>query len=563
MISPVKTSDPTRLAILARGLRAIADEMCLNLIRSAFSTVVREARDCSTALLTPSGQVVAQAEMLPIQTAALSEAFRCASEQLDLTGIGEDHALMMNDPYSGGQHLNDIIIFTPIMHEGHLIGWSGSTAHHLDIGGGSAGINTTATELIQEGLIIPPLLLDMKRDWNGGMIERLVMANIRTAEIGLGDINAQLAANFIGRERVLELVGRYGTDAVAEAMEGALDYSERRMVAAIGSLPKGSWDGEAYLDRDVFDDQPVLFKVKVTIDDDGMELDFAGSASQIKSMFNCPYASSMAAAITGVRSIFADKDIPANDGCNRPLRFRFPEGTVVNPRKGAPVRARMTSAARIVDAIHAALAKAVPDRVPGQGFNTTTGFYMAKPRGDGTMSIYADVLGGGYGGAKGYDGVSATDQILSSCRITPIESIEQVTPHLLMRGFGLTTDSGGAGEFNGGLGFSRQIEILEDGVLLSIYSDRYSLAPKGRQGGTAGGRGGLTVLRDGETLHLASTSKFELKRGDLVSVRVGGGGGWGDPSRRDQDAIRRDMHNGLITPEYALREYGLRPGDGD
>ena len=175
--------DDTEIAIVARALRSAADEMNASLIRSAFSTVVREAQDCSTALLDPEGNVIAQAETIPMQTAALSLLFRAASAQIDLSRVTEGHAVVMNDPYSGGQHLNDIILFTPVFQEGDLIGWAGSTAHHLDIGGGSAGVFTRATDLIQEGLVIPPIVIEVARDWHGGAVERLIFANIRTAEI--------------------------------------------------------------------------------------------------------------------------------------------------------------------------------------------------------------------------------------------------------------------------------------------------------------------------------------------------------------------------------------------
>ena len=444
--------DPTRLAILARGLRAIADEMGINLVRSAFSTVVREARDCSTALLDAQGRVVAQAEMIPMQTAAVGRSFKHAAEQLDLSCVDERHAIMMNDPFSGGQHLNDIILFQPIMHEGVLLGWAGNTAHHLDIGGGSAGINTRATELIQEGLIIPPLLIEIERDWHGGTVERLIFANIRTAEIGLGDINAQFAANHVGRERMKEMAAKEGVAAVQAAMEAALDYSERRMRAAIAAIPDGTYSGEAFIDRDVFDPAPIRVAATVTVAGDSMIIDFAGTAPQVRGMFNCPVSSATAAALTAVRSVLADKDIPANDGCNRPLELRFPPGSLLNPRPGAPVRARMAAAFRALDAVHAALAQALPGRVPAQGFNTTTGFYIAQPRGDGTFRVYVDVLGGGFGGADGYDGCHATDNILASCRNTPVESIEQVHPHLLMEGYALAEDSAGAGSSAAGSG---------------------------------------------------------------------------------------------------------------
>ncbi len=198
------TMDATTVSIIARGLHAAAEEMGVNLVRSAFSTVVREARDCSTALLDPGGNICAQAEMIPMQTAALSMSFKAAMAALDLAAVAPGHGIFMNDPYHGGQHLNDLILFTPIFEGDVLLGYAGSTAHHLDIGGATAGITTQAKELIQEGLVFPPILFDVVRDWNGGMLEKFLAANIRVPEIGVGDMNAQFAANYTGAEPRLE-----------------------------------------------------------------------------------------------------------------------------------------------------------------------------------------------------------------------------------------------------------------------------------------------------------------------------------------------------------------------
>lgn len=553
------SDDTTRLVILAKALQSAADEMATNLVRSAFSAVVREARDCSTALLDAYGRVVAQADMIPLQTAALSEAFRCASEQLDLSGVGPSHAILLNDPYSGGQHLNDIILFTPIFHGERLLGWSGSTAHHLDIGGGAAGVNTSATELIQEGLIIPPLLLDVPRDWHGGMIERLIFANIRTPEIGRGDLDAQFAANHIGRERVLEMARRHGPETVEAAMEAVLDYSERRMRAAIADLPDGSWTGEAFLDGSAINGGPTRVVATVTIRGDEAVMDFAGTSAQVRGMFNCPLASSMAGAATALRSILRDTTMPANDGCNRPLRMIFPEGSILNPRPGAPVRARATAACRALDAVHAALVQAVPDQVPGQGSNSTTGLYLTRPRKDGGMAMHLDVLGGGWGGAKGCDGVHATDHILSSCRLTPVESIEQLHSHLRVVSFGLIPDSWGAGEFNGGLGLYRRFLIEDDEVSLSLYSDHFVHPPRGQFGGQDGQLARLIVTRRGEAIVLDGMSTFALQRGDVVEIALPGGAGWGDPARRNQLSVADDVSEGLITSSFAERYHSGRP----
>jgi N-methylhydantoinase B len=548
--------DSTTVAILSRGLHAAAEEMGANLIRSAFSTVVREARDCSTGLLDPAGDIVAQAEMIPMQTAALSMSFKAARDKLELSNVAPGQAIIMNDPYHGGQHLNDIILFTPIFHDGVLLGWAGSTAHHLDIGGGSAGVNTRATDLIQEGLVLPPILFEVERDWNGGIIETILAANIRTPEIGVGDMNAQFAANYIGAERVCDLCRKYGAEGLWQAMAEVQDYSERRIRAGIEEIPDGTYTGEARIDEDVFDPNPVNIKVEVTIKGSEIWMDFAGTDPQLKSMFNCPLSSAHAAAFAAVRCIIQDKDIPANDGCNRSLHLKFPKGSVLNPNPPAPVRARMTSAYRAFDAIHMALSKAAPERVPAQGFNCTTAFYFTQQRKDGTFRVLADILGGGYGGCQDYDGADAVDCILSNCSNTPVESIEQVHPHLRLKSYSLLPDTGGPGEWRGGLGFRREVEILEDDVFFNLYTDHFKFAPGGVHHGQPGARGKLSVLRGNEVIDLGSNTHFDLKVGDIVRLSVGGGGGLGDPLARSRDAVARDLEDGRITADHARDMYG-------
>lgn len=556
--------DPTLLNILARGLQAASEEMAANLIRSAFSSVVREARDCSTALLDTKGRVVAQAEMIPIQTAGLSASFAAAASQLDLSAIGPDHFVILNDPYSGGQHLNDIILFTPIFEGGEHLGWAGSTAHHLDIGGGASGVNTTATELIQEGLIIPPLLCERGRDWNGGMIERLIFANIRTPVIGMGDLDAQFAANQTGVSRVAEFARRYGAGTVRAAMDAAMDYSERRMRAAIAEIPDGTWTGEALMDGDGLSPEQVPIRVFVTVTVKGDEavIDFTGTDPQANSMINSPLASSFAGAVTALRSVLNDTEMPANDGCNRPLTIVIPEGTILNPRPGAAVRARTTSSCRALDAVHDALGKVIPDRVPGQGMNATTGLYLSWAPPGRAQVIQSDILGGGWGGARDYDGIHATDHILSSCLLTPTESLEQLNPHMRIEAFGLIQDSWGEGQFNGGMGIFRRYRILDDHVRLSLYSDRFRLPPLGRAGAHNGARALLFVLRDGEKIPLTATSTFVTCKGDIVEMRLAGGGGWGPPDARDREAVARDLADGLISDHAARTIYAFDPMSG-
>ena len=565
--------DQTTLAILARALHAAAEEMGVNLIRSAFSTVVREARDCSTALLDAQGNIVAQAEMIPMQLSALAMSFKACQAALDLSRLGPRHAIILNDPYSGGQHLNDIILFTPIFAGDTLLGFAGSTAHHLDIGGGSAGINTRATDIYQEGLVLPPLLFEVDRDWHGGLLGRLFAANVRTPVFGVGDLDAQFAANFTGAQRLVTLAERVGIPVLFRAMSEVLDYSERRMRAAIEAIPDGVYAGEAFIDDDVYAPDPLPIRVMVRVEGSELWCDFTGTAPQVRGMFNCPLSSSFAAAFAAIRAVASDKGIPANDGCNRPIHLTFPEGSLLNPRFPAPVRARMQAASRAFNAIHAALSQAVPDRVPAPGFDTTTGFYLSQQRA-GVYRVFADVLGGGYGAGRGYDAADATDNPLSNCRNTPVEAIEQVHDYLLVRRYALVPDSGGPGRWRGGLGFCRELEILGPGVELTIYSDHFKLPPPGRQGGLPGKTGSLTVQRRGQHIDLDAKATFPLEPGDVVRLELGGGAGYGDPRERPREQVERDLADGRITPAHAQAFYGHEPavagavgagarGDGD
>ncbi|MFI5024953.1 MAG: hydantoinase B/oxoprolinase family protein, partial [Alphaproteobacteria bacterium] len=294
----------------------------------------------------------------------------------------------------------------------------------------------------------------------------------------------------------------------------------------------------------------------VTVKGSEIVMDFAGTDPQVKGMFNCPLSSAHAAAVTAVRSILTDKDIPANDGCNRPLTLRFPKGSVLNPNRLAPVRARMSSAYRAFDAVHAALAHAMPERVPAQGFNTTTGFYITQVRPSGEYRVFVDVLGGGFGACRNYDGADAVDGILSNCRNTPIEAIEQINDHLFVRRYAMIPDSGGAGQWRGGLGFVREIEVLETGVFLNLYADHYRLAPAGRAGGEPGSKGSLRIHRGNMRIELSPTASFDLEPGDIIELSTGGGGGWGDPQQRSRESVREDIENGRVTAEHALRAYG-------
>ncbi|RIK45553.1 MAG: methylhydantoinase, partial [Chloroflexi bacterium] len=262
---PAHTTDGATLAIFGKALAAAAQEMGINLVRAAYSTVVREARDCSAALLDRHGNVIAQAEMIPMMLAALGECFQACARIYPLDEIQPGEALLLNDPFSGGHHLNDIILFTPIFFGDELIGFSGSLAHHLDIGGGQTGMNSRATDNYQEGVRIPPIKIDVARDWHGGVVEQLLRANIRTPDKTIGDVNAQFAANDTGRRRLCELAERYGVDGLRALIPELLAYTERRARAEIAAIPDGVYYGEDVVDTDGFGNGPLKIAATVTV----------------------------------------------------------------------------------------------------------------------------------------------------------------------------------------------------------------------------------------------------------------------------------------------------------
>ena len=293
--------DQVDQAIISQALIAAAKEMGIKLVRSAYSPIVREANDCSAALLDVDGNVVSQAELIPMQLGPIATTFRACAELYPPETLEPDDFYINNDPYHGGQHVPDIFIFTPIFFGTRLVGFSATVAHHLDLGGGAPGLNMAAGDVYQEGLIFPPSRYNVNRDWNGGPFERLVRANVRVPEKTIGDCNAQFAANGVGARRVIELCEKFGVDTVKEAMAGLLDYTEQRMRAAIAAAPDGVYHGEDQLDSDGENDQPLVVRARVEIAGDTVSVDYEGTCDQVRTNVNCPFASTIAAGLSCVK----------------------------------------------------------------------------------------------------------------------------------------------------------------------------------------------------------------------------------------------------------------------
>ncbi len=535
---------PVDQAVITRALIAAADEMGVKLIRSAHSPVVREAQDCSAAIMDRAGRVVAQADLIPIQLGSVTHTFRACLEHHPLDSLREGDFLINNDPYAGGQHLPDIFLFSPIFLDGVLIGVTATVVHHIDLGGGAPGLNPNAGDVHEEGITFPPSRYSVERDWKGGPFERLVRANVRMPEATIGDLNAQFAANAVGGERLKDLCRKFGTDTVLAAMDEMLDYSERRIRAAIAAAPDGVYTGEAWLDDDGRGEDPVPVRATVTIAGDAIKVDFTGTADQVRTNMNSPYASSISSAIACVKAVLTDPDIPFNEGAERAITVTAPYGSILNPKPPAPVRARLLPSYRVVNSVMNALAKAVPDRVIAPGFDTTTVSCLSH-RGAAGYNIYLEIFGGGFGAGPGNDGCDAVDSMLSNCSNIPIEAMESDYPFFRVEDYSLRASSGGAGRQRGGMGFQRIYRVLEEDVTFATYGDRFRIAPEGVFGGEPGAKAETFVERGGQKIPLASKQQFPLIPGDRLVVRTGGGGGYGPVSERAASLVVSDKADGF------------------
>jgi len=546
--------DPVSFQIINGALIAATRAMAAILQRSARSTIIRETQDFSTGLFDARGSLVAQSEAIPLHLHSLSYSLSFCLAAYPAETLEADDVLVVNDPYHGGQHLPDIQVFAPVVHRGVVVGFAGNLAHHTDISGGIGSMNPTAKDVFMEGMRIPPLKLKA-RDLDGPA-GRLLLANSRQPDVLLADLNAQMAANATGQARLLELIEKYGRDTIAACIGMAQDSCEMEMRRAIRAIPNGVYTGEDFLDGDGFTSDPLRIAVTVTVHDEDLEIDFTGTDAQARGFVNSPIASTLSAAGTAVRALLGHPEMATNDGSFRPMKVHAPLGCLLNPRYPAPVRLRMNSACRAYGAVLQALGKAVPARAAACGFDTTTcvnfGFLGEKG-----YQIYMEPMRGGLGGAVGADGVDAISQLLSNSANTPVEVAESDNEFLRVREYSLRPDSGGAGEFQGGLGCAREFEIAAEQVEIVYSSDRALHRPWGLWDGHEGTIGRVVAIQDGVRTQLPPNgAALTLKRGDRLRVETGGGGGLGDPARRSRAFIERDVRSGRITAAFARSEYG-------
>jgi N-methylhydantoinase B len=542
--------------IISNGLHGIAQEMGEKLVRSAYSTIIREARDCSTSFLDREGRIIAQAQFCPIHMNSFGKVFEAFAGKFDLSTIRPNEGLITNDPYSGAQHLNDIVLFTPVFYRDRLVAFSASLGHHIDVGGGAAGPNASATDVYSEGLRIPLTRFDVDRDLGEGLLEQFIRINVRAPDQVMGDIYAQLAANRTGRGRFVEMLERFGEDTVLAGAAELQDYSERLAREAIRAIPDGAYEAEDFVDDNGFTEHPLRVAVRVQVRGDTMELDFAGSAPQTKGMINSPLASTISAAYGAIAILLGGGRIPVNDGLYRPIRaVHVPYGSFLNPSEPRAVRARNNACHRVYNVVMLAMSEVVPNQVLASGHDTTNAIGMGRMSPDG-YRVYMEVVGGGWGASARADGADVVDGYVGNCANVPVESLETDYPFMRVEEYSLRRGSAGAGERRGGLGARRVYRILADDVTFNSYSDRFKVAPWGLFGGKSGQHSRFTVERDGSSLYLPSKGNVVLLKGDRLIIETAGGGGYGDPRKRDRAVIEREIAEGLLTADEAADVYG-------
>jgi len=543
------TIDTTQLGVIKAGYDALVREMAVNLRRSAISSIVREARDFSVALTDARGEVVAQAECIPIMTAGISLALKGLSEVIDVATLRPDDALLMNDPYSGGQHLQDIYLFTPIFAGETLVAFGATTAHHVDLGGAHAGISAHATELFQEGLRLPLSRFSVSRDFDAphGFVRKMIAANVRVPDAVIGDLRAQFAANNTATRRLTDLMARHGVTTCLEAMDALKDYSEARVRDAVARIPDGVYSATEFLETTAWGGEVVEVVTKVTISGSDIDVDFTGTAGQVVGNINCPFASTVSAVQSAVRCMLDEPNIGFNEGCNRILTVNAPEGSILNPRFPAAVRARLTPASRVFNGVVRALGQAVPQRAVATGFDTTTAIAVSRLSESGAYEVALEILGGGWGGCADHDGADALDNPISNCANAPIESLETDYTHFQIDEYSMVRGSAGDGEQRGGHGIRRVYRATKDGVRIAGYADRHQRGAAGIFGGVEGGTGSFQIRRaSGDVETLPHIYEAVLNTGDRIIVQTGGGGGYGDAANREPQQRRRDQRNDLV-----------------
>ena len=561
MSEPV-VHDPITLEILSNALRSVADETFVALQKSAYSTNIKERCDHSTALFDAEARLIMQAKRsLPLHVGAIAGTVARLVEKYG-EDIRDGDIFVGNDPYAArGTHLPDICIIAPVFHSGRLVGFSGCTAHHADIGGSNVGgASGGLTEIFQEGFRIPLVRLFDKGKLDQDLFE-VMLLNVRGADERKGDFNAQFAAVSLGAKRLKEICDRYGADFVEAAFEELITRTRDRMRRALEKIPVGEFTFSDVLDDDgvANKDLPVMVTIRRT--ETNVSVDFAGTAPQTPGNINSPWGDTISMVIYAFKALF-DPEIPNNHGLLSAIEITAPHGSLVRPDYPAAVTNRSYTSQRIVDVIIGALAEALPEQVVAASNGSNTGIYIygTDPRTNRSFYFF-ETMGGGFGGRASKDGRDAIQVHCTNTANTPIEVIEREFP-LLVEEYAIVEDSGGAGRFRGGCGLRRVIRPLTTDCTFGGTGERFTHKPWGLFGGKEGESGYFAIEQaDGALTHLPTKiARVTVTPEERIVMQTAGAGGYGDPAKRSAAAVENDRKDGKFSDDFTARHYGPKNG---
>ena len=564
MTVPVSLLDTLTLSVIQAALQQACDEMDLAFSRAAFSPVIAEANDRSDGIYSAEdGALIAQGNQgLPVFVGVMQYSTRTVIEMISdgrCLPPQEGDIYIVNDPYLGGTHLMDVRFLMPVYRQGKIFCWLSNTGHWPDIGGAvPGGFSASATAVEQEGLRLPPVKL-FKKGVLDAEIFAIISSNIRVADQRIGDVKAQAAALLVGRERLMEILDRYGDETVSEAIGELRRRATEQMRAEIAAIPDGTYRSKAFIDSDGVVDEPLTIALTVEKKSGTLSFDFAGSSKPCAGPMNSVLATTLSSVYLAMRHIFPD--VPINAGAFEPLIVQRPEGTFLDARYPRPVSGCAAEVSqRIAEAVFAALVQALPDKVTAAPAGSSGNFALGgHDPARGRDYVMYQISGGGYGGNAGHDGLTNGCSTIGISKSPPVEIMEQAFP-VLYRHYALREGSGGAGKHRGGFGLAYEVELLRGEARASFVMDHGRFGPQGVLGGRDGAVNEVTVFRGGEVhvpLHLSKEQDIPLQAGDRVRVGTPGGGGFGDPTERGPDLVRSDVELGYYTEEQAREMFGV------
>ena len=545
--------DPVKLEILKNSFIGLTEEMGIALKKASYSPNIKTREDHTCSIFNNKMDMVAQTAHQIGHLGAFPYILKQTMKEHRVEDLKPGDMIVLNDPYHGGAHLPDIIVISPVFFESRLWGFVANLAHHSDVGGIAPGsIPGNTTEIFQEGIRIPSVML-----FKEGVLQedvlKMILANVRTPEERKGDLNAQIAANNLGIRRVLELIDKYGFDELLFYADESINYAERRMRAEIEKLLDGVYEGSDYMDDDGITDEPVKIAMAIRKKGSNIEFDLSETSPQRRGPTNCTFYMALSLIMYTMRCL-TDPDIQQSEGCYRPVKTIIPEGKALNCKFPAAVAGGWEIGRRGIDAVCKALLKAMPDRVPAgsNGAMNQITFGGEYPDGERRFAYY-ETNGGGFGARPDKDGMDGVHSV-SNTKNTPIEELELNYP-IFMRRYALRENSEGAGRYRGGLGIIREFEFLTD-VSFATVSDRQKFRPWGIAGGGEALGTEYSLISGEEKKPVRTKSMGSAKKGDVLSIRTAGGGGYGDPRERSRESIKKDIEDGKISLERAKKVYG-------